>query len=197
MMSQQGTYVKWVSELFPEQGKWTEEDYFALPETNRIIELSDGQIRMSPYPTPLHQLISDNLQFWLSSFVREHGLGRVLSAPTAVRLWEGKVRGPDLIFLRTEHLHRMGAKVIEGPPDWVAEIISLRSRKIDRVEKLAEYAEAGIPEYWLIDPDKQMIRVYLLEENEYRLTATYKAGDMAKSEAILGFEVAISEIFAS
>lgn len=196
-MSQQRTYVRWISELFPEQGRWTEDDYFALPETNRIIELSDGQIIMSPYPTPLHQLISDNLQFWLSSFVREHGLGRVLSAPTAVRLWEGKVRGPDLIFLKTEHLDRIGAKVVEGAPDWVAEIISPRSRKIDRVERLAEYAEAGIPEYWLLDPEKQTIRVYWLEGDKYSLTATYKMGDIAKAETVHGFEVAVSDIFAA
>ncbi len=68
-------------------------------------------------------------------------------------------------------------------PDWVAEIISPGARKTDEVDKLAEYAQAGIPEYWIIDLKKKTVRVYLLPEGgkEYTLAATYTSGQAARS----------------
>lgn len=195
MSEQTHSYVTWLPKLFPEQGKWTEEDYSSLPETSRIIELSQGMIIMSPYPTPKHQIISDNLQNGLSNFVRAGKLGRVMSAPTSIRLWENKIRGPDMLFLRTEHLDQIGRQWVEAPCDWIAEIISPRSRKIDTEDKLVEYAQAGIYEYWLLDPKRETIQVYVLTEGTYTLHSTYKRGDIAKAQTIPGFEIAVSEVF--
>src|SRR5688572_32856156 len=98
MSDQTGNYVTWLPQLFPEQGAWTEEDYFALPDSNRIIELTNGAISMSPPPTPEHQLIADFLTFMLTGFVRQNKLGKVISSPIAVRLWQGKIREPDILF---------------------------------------------------------------------------------------------------
>jgi len=116
-------------------------------------------------------------------------------APIAVRLWKGKIRQPDALFLTTEHLSQVTDTRIEGPPDWVCEIISPRSRKIDTEDKIAEYAQAGIPEYWLLDSKTKTIRVYILEGKRYTLNATYGMGDIAKSVTIRGFEIAVSEVF--
>lgn len=192
----QAVYATEIASLFPVQGEWTEDDYFALPETNRIVELSDGEIIMPPMPPgDAHQKASIWLASSLLMFVDGHNLGTVRSAPLSVRLWEGKIREPDVLFVRTDHLDRIGEKYI-GPPDWVAEILSPRTRKTDVVDKLKEYAQAGIPEYWMIDTKKKTVRVYVLREDEksYTLAATYTSGQVARSETIEGFGISVDRM---
>jgi Uma2 family endonuclease len=189
------TYTKEILELFPMQGEWTEEDFFNLPESNRIIELSDGEIIVSPNPAPMHQIISDKLQTPLSYFVKQHDLGQVMAAPTSLRLWPGKVRGPDLLFLCKERYDQIGPRYVEAPVDWIAEIISPGSRKTDTEKKLSEYAQAGIPEYWVLDSKYETISVYVLEDGVYVLRAMYKAGDIAEAVTIPGFRIAVDEVF--
>lgn len=188
-------YTVEVAWLFPPRGHWTEDAYFSLPDTNYFVELSDGELIMPPLPGEDHQYGSIELVFWLKQHVDEHNLGIVRYAPLPVRLWEGKIREPDVLFISKDHLDRVG-KQAYGPPDWVAEIISPGTRRTDEVEKLAEYAQAGIPEYWLLDPENRTIRVYRLGEGSaYRLAATYGMGDVAKSETISGFEIRVAALF--
>jgi Uma2 family endonuclease len=191
-----GDYVTEIARLFPRQGRWTEDDYFALPESSEIIELINGRLIVTPSPDTYHQDVSHGLLRPLDRFVREHQLGKVYYSPVALRLWEGSIREPDLLFLRTARFGQIGKRIIEGPVDWIAEIISPGSRKTDESEKLQEYAQAGIPEYWLLDPDAKTLRVYLLREAAaYTLVATYALGDTAKSETIEGFSVAVDVVF--
>lgn len=83
-----------VSELFPPQGQWTEADYFALPETNRLLELSEGRLIVHSPPTLGHQEALKRLFARLNEFVERNGLGVVGLAPLPVRLWPGKSAGP-------------------------------------------------------------------------------------------------------
>lgn len=192
-----GEYVTEIARFFPRQGKWTEEHFFALPETMNIVELVDGRIIVSPTPDTGYQDISRELFLLLNTFVKVNQLGVVYYAPVAIRLWEGTLREPDLLFVREENRHRIEKRVINAPVDWVAEIISPSSRQTDEVEKLEEYAVAGIPEYWLLDPKANSIRVYALRGSEtYTLIGTYTSGETAKSEILSGFEVEVSRIFA-
>jgi Uma2 family endonuclease len=192
-----GEYVTEIARLFPRQGKWTEDCYFALPETNYKVELAKGMLIVTPPPDPGHQDISRELFRRLDSFEMSHQLGVVYYSPIGLRLWEGTIREPDLLFLREENRHRIEKHLINAPVDWVAEIISPSSRKSDRVEKLEEYAAAGIPEYWLLDPKARSIRVYALRGSDtYTLIGTYTPGETAKSETLTGFEVEVSRIFA-
>lgn len=117
-----------------------------------------------------------------------------MTAPVDVRLFPGTIRQPDVLFVRQENRSRIGS-FVDGHPDWVSEVISPGSREIDEVTKLEEYARAGIPEYWLLDPDSPSIRVYTLQGDSYILTTTALAGQMALSSAIAGFEVAVDEVF--
>lgn len=187
-------YVTEIAKLFPPQGKWTEYDYFLLPDTNQIIELSDGVLIMPPPPSYSHQNTVGELFFVLKQHVDANDLGTAAVAPLAVRLWEGKIREPDVLFFRKEHADRIGEHHCE-PPDWVAEVISPGTKQVDEVEKLVEYARAGIPEYWLVDPDEQTIRVYALGEGDrYTLAAICAAGQVARSETLEGFEVAVDRV---
>lgn len=188
-------YVTEIARLFPMQGKWTEEDFFALPESNSIIELSNGHLYMVPAPELEHQSASTKLVVSLGNFVDEHHLGVVFHAPTDVRLFPGTIRQPDVVFLSEEHRDRMTEHLIEGAPDWVAEIISPSTRRVDEVEKMHEYARAGVPEYWLLDLEKRTIRVYTLQHGAYGLSGAYGAGETAKSVTLVGFTVAVDTIF--
>lgn len=154
-----------IAELFPMQGDWTEEEYLAL-DTNRLVELSDGKVEMLEMPTIFHQIIVGRLFTALSVFIVAHGLGQILVAPTRVRLRSGKYREPDLVFVAAAHLDRMGELYV-STPDLVVEVMSPDDPQRDRVTKMQEYAQAGIPEYWLLDPRTATLEVYALRHDEY------------------------------
>ena len=183
-----------VAELFPPQGEWTEEDYFALPGTNRIVELSEGRIIMPPHPTRSHQRALEELFVRLRAFILEKELGEVHIAPLPVRLWPGKIREPDIFFLSKEHANRAGEKVY-GVPDLVVEILSPGTEREDQERKYLEYAKAGIREYWIVDPEGKSIEVYILYEGVYKLEGRHKSGQVARSKLLSGFELEVSEVF--
>jgi Uma2 family endonuclease len=192
-MQAKNAYVSGVAELFPPQGEWTEADYFALPETARIVELWDGELSIEPLADAAHQRIVDTLAACLSAY---DPVGEVIVAPVAVRLGEGRIRQPDVLYLKPEGWGRITQRYVNGPPDWVAEVISPGSRETDTKDKLTQYAEAGIPEYWLIDPEAGTVSVYVLGEGAtaYTLRASYAAGETIRSAALDGFEVAVDDL---
>ncbi len=191
----QESHVAEIAKLFPPQGQWTEFKYFMLPDSKHIIELSDGGLIMPPPPSFDHQKAVLELALLLRQHVDAHDLGTVAIAPLAVRLWEGKIREPDVMFFTRGHRERIGQQHC-GPPDWVAEVTSPGTRKTDEVDKLAEYARAGIPEYWLVDPENKSVGVYVLRgEDAYTLAETYAPGQEARSEVIEGFEAPVDRLF--
>jgi len=183
-----------VAEFYPPQGKWTEADYFALPETNRYVELSEGRLIMPPHPTRSHQIAVEELYIRLHAFLQERGLGEVHIAPLPVRLWPGKIREPDIFFISKGHVDRIGEKTC-GVPDLVMEILSPGTQEIDRGEKFFEYAQARVMEYWLVDRDKGRIDGYTLRGSAYELMESYKLGETACSGLLSGFEVLVDEVF--
>jgi Uma2 family endonuclease len=188
-----------VALLYPRQGEWTEADYLALPATNRLVELSDGKLVVPDMATDPHQLAVGELFAAMRAFVRDGALGYVRVAPLPVRLWPGKFREPDIAFLRREHGDRRGEQ-FWGVPDLVVEVISSRTdhssgtERIDRREKFEEYALAGIPEYWLVDPNRRTIEVYVLREGVYHLLGKWGMGEAARSEVLPGFEVSVRAV---
>ncbi len=187
-------FVTEVATLFPPQGEWTEQAYFALPETNRFVELSDGVLTVRSPHSPEHQGVLGNLLMAVREYVDEHDLGTAVLGPFCVRLRQGCIRQPEIAYYKPGHEAAIG-QPISGPPDWVAETISPGTRSADEVDKLAEYAEAGIAEYWMVDPEAKTIRVYALRGGSaYTLAATYAAGQVARSETLPGFEAAVDRI---
>jgi Uma2 family endonuclease len=182
-----------ISRLFPRQGKWTEADYFRLPETNRIIELSEGRLIISPSPTTQHQMILGSLFSTLRTHVTSNKLGMIVISPMDVRLKKGIIRQPDIIFMSNEHLDRITNKRW-GIPDLAIEVTSPGTKKEDRKDKYAEYEKAGIKEYWIVDPFKQNVEIYILEHGNYSLFGKWGTGEMAKSKLLDGFEISIDEI---
>ncbi len=192
---QASTQPEWapVAHLFPPQGQWTEGDYFALPETNRYMELSEGRLIMPPHPTNRHQVAVLELAVRLREFARQHHLGEVRIAPLPVRLWPGKIREPDVFFYFKEHVDRIGEQVC-GVPDLVVEVVSPSTERVDRQEKFQEYAQAGVREYWIVDPDRGTIEVYTLERGAYRPLGVWHRGQKARSALLQDFEVMVDDI---
>ena len=185
-----------VAQLWPPRGQWTEGDYFALPETNRFIELSKGELVMPPHPTHTHQLIVFELAIKMRAFVQKQNLGLVQIGPLPVRLWPGKIREPDILFVANEHSDRI-AEQAYGPPNLVVEVLSPSTRRTDRLEKTVEYARAGVSEYWIVDPNGRTVEVFILREGAYELLGKWEEGEEARSEVLAGFRVAVNEVLVS
>jgi len=184
-----------IARLFPRQGQWTEADYFRLPETNRIIELSEGRLIITPSPTEQHQTVLGNLFVIMRTHVLSNKLGKIIMSPMDTRLWEGKVRQPDIVFMSNEHLDRTTEKTW-GVPDLVVEILSEGTAKVDKEDKYLEYQKAGVQEYWIVDPFNQSVEVYTLKNGTYEIFGKWGLGEIAKSKLLDGFKVSVDSIMA-
>jgi len=184
-----------VALLFPEQGNWCAEDYLALPD-NRLAELSEGCLEVLPMPTTTHQWITLFLYRALESLVWAR-LGLVLVAPLRIELWPGKFREPDVVFMLNKNRHRAREEFWNGA-DLVMEVVSddPESRRRDLITKRAEYARAGISEYWIVDPHRQQITVLRLQGKKYVVHGTFKPGQQARSRLLGGFTIDVSAVFA-
>jgi len=183
-----------IAELFPDQGKWTEEDYFSLPETNKIIELSEGRLIITPSPTTQHQRIVLRLSHLLFDYVSLHDLGEIIISPMDVRLYPGVIRQPDIVFMSNEHRERITERYW-GVPDLVIEVLSESTAKEDKVDKFFEYEKAGVPEYWIVDSDKRTIDIFGLKDNSYNLVGTFKVGDKIASNLLINLDASVESIF--
>jgi Uma2 family endonuclease len=186
-----------VARLFPPQGGWSEEDYLNLPGS-RLAEFDHGCIEVLDMPSELHQLLVAFLYRALLAHVTERRLGTVLFAPMPVRLWEGKLREPDVLFMRREHAARRHGSYWRGA-DLVMEVISPNDLRRDKETKRREYAQAGIPEYWLADSAEKTVTVFILPENAdcYAVHGVWSAGERVESASLPGFAVAVDELFAA
>jgi Uma2 family endonuclease len=181
-----------VARLFPDQGHWSEEDYLAL-NVNRFVEFAHGQVEVLPMPTITHQLIALFIYRLLHQFASQRQLGMVLAAPTRVRLWPGKYREPDVLFLKAENAARCGEDFWVGA-DLVVEVVSDDDRRRDLEIKRREYAQAKIPEYWIVDPLEGRITVLRLDEgrDSYVEHGVFARGDRAASHLLSGLEVDVT-----
>lgn len=124
-----------------------------------------------------------------------HSLGEVLFAPMPVQLWTKKYREPDILFFGAARRQTSGPFV--APPDLVMEVVSPDDPDRDDVKKRAEYAQAGIPEYWTVDPLQQRIIVLVLAGAEYAGFGEYTRGMRAALRLLEGFSVDVDEVFAA
>jgi Uma2 family endonuclease len=185
-----------IAYLFPSQGDWRESAYLAL-NTNLLVELSQGRLEVLPIPTTSHQMLLAYLYGLLLTFTTKQDLGMVLMAGTRVRLWPGEIREPDITFMLKEHAGRMSNKFWKGA-DLVMEIASggAEDRKRDLKDKRREYARAGIPEYWIVDPREEQITVLRLDGKKYAVHGEYPQGTTASSHLLPGFSVDVTTAFA-
>ncbi len=182
-----------VALLLPAQGQWSESDYLWLTDrTKNLVELTDGYIEVLPMPTEEHQRIVLFLYRALYAFLAARGMGLVLVAPLRLLLQIGRYREPDLLLLLSQDDSRRGNQHWTGA-DLVVEVVSPDDPQRDLVQKRQEYAAAGIPEYWIVNPDDEQITVLRLEGTEYIEHSVATRGAQAASALLEGFAVGVAE----
>ena len=151
---------------------------------------------MTPPPSTTHQFSNARLQTKMTNFVDAKGLGWVLAAPIGVRLPPQPVPlEPDIVFVSAAHKAIIEEKYIEGVPDLVVEVLSPSNWLYDRNEKYQLYQSTGVPEYWIVDYRAKTVEVFVLEQGEYTLIGKWGVGDSAESRVLVGFKVAVADIF--
>ena len=181
-------------DLQPLQGLWTEAQYLKLTDqSNHLIEFTDGVIEVLPMPTRDHQNIVRFLFLALHTFLQQLG-GTVLFGPLRLQVRPGKQREPDLLLLldandlRNQNRYWLGA-------DLVVEVVSADNPERDTVEKVADYAEAQIPEYWIVNPLDETITVLTLAGAAYATHGVFGRGATATSPLLDGFAVSVDGVF--
>jgi Uma2 family endonuclease len=161
-----------------------------MPETNQPHELWDGGLIMSPTPSFLHQEIAFRFHRALHDWVAAHQLGKVIGAPIDMVLSSHRAVQPDVAFIAKARLDII-RRVIVGPADLVAEVVSLGGRSRDRIEKRDLYEQHGVREYWIIDPEPETVEVLALVNGRYELVKRSHPGESGASQLLPGFEVSV------
>lgn len=182
---------------WPTQGEWTYEDYESLPDDGRRYEVIEGVLYVTPAPNFDHQYTVGEIFAALRTYVREHQLGMVISAPFEVRLPDiAPVVQPDVLFIAAERTPRPGAARFVGPPALIVEVISRSTARTDKVVKFSAYERAGVREYWLVDVRTHSVEVYSLsEEGTYELAGQYVSGETVTSTVLSDLALPVDELF--
>ena len=154
---------------------YTVADYAAWND-NRRYELLHGRVHaMSPAPTLRHQAISRNLSFEVVHFLKPKTKCQVFYAPVDVYLADDTVVQPDIIVVCDPE--KLEPKGCVGAPDLIVEILSPSTSKTDWKEKYRLYEQAGVREYWIVNPDDGLLHVFRLLNSKFQLDGTYAAED--------------------
>jgi Uma2 family endonuclease len=192
-----------------EQRKYTYADYLAWPEDERI-ELIDGV----PYhtyggpvfeggpvmlaaPARVHQVISRNLFRQIDRFLTGKPC-EAYYAPFAVRLNAAEnddtTLEPDISVVCDES--KLDDRGCNGAPDYVAEILSSSTARKDRLLKYQKYQQAGVREYWIVDPDTRSLQACVMNESGFYVAVVYSDTDIAPVAVLPGCEINLADVFA-
>jgi len=174
----------------------TAEQYLQLGEDPpRIrLELVEGEIAASPSPTPEHSFTGIHLILLLGIYIETNGLGE-LHRDVDTILNQFTVRRPDILFFSTARRHLIGKKAMQGPPDLAIEVISPSSIEVDRVDKFAQYREAGVAHYWIVDPIGKTIEAFRLDGNQFIASGRGQQKDVVKLQPFLDLEIPLARLW--
>ena len=186
-----------VARLFPPQGHWDESDFLRI-HTNRMAELVNGRLEVLPTPTWIHAWIVDFFVTRLKQHLADDKLeGNVFTAVLPVRLFPGRIREPDIMYFAPGSEPAAGEDY-PNRVDLAIEVVSEGSdaRKRDYISKREDYAQAGVPEYWIVDPFDKRITVLTLQGNQYTELGAFTTSQNAQSKLLDGFQIQVDEVFA-
>jgi Uma2 family endonuclease len=174
----------------------TYEDLKQMPQDGNRYEIIDGEPIVSPAPSLIHAEIVARLFLLIRGFVIGGGIGKhVFTAPVDVRLTGVRIVEPDIVYVspaRSEIL--ADPALIDGAPDLIVEVLSPSNRTYDEQVKYRLYAEAGVREYWLVDPERETLAIFALGGDGYALVP--HDPEHARSVILPGLEIDVAPLFA-
>jgi len=183
-----------VKEALPDYERlYTVEDYRSWDENIRC-ELYEGALIVAEAPTTRHQGILMNISARLYNFLKDKPC-KVFPAPFAVRLFENEetLFEPDIVVVCDKS--KLVERGFEGAPDMVIEILSPSTARLDKKLKYSKYEKSGVKEYWIVDPEQNLVEANILVNDKY-ISAIYTENDKAPVHILDGFEVDLKDVFA-
>jgi Uma2 family endonuclease len=182
----------------PRGVKLTYDDFVLFPDDGLRHELIDGEHYVTPSPNTKHQRVSLNLTLELGNWIRQHPIGRLYYAPLDVVFTQFDVVEPDLLYMSNARAAEIETTAnIRGVPELVVEIGSPGTRRRDETTKRTLYERTGVSEYWVVDPELEVIRVYRRDGERFarphELSA--EAGDVLTTPLLPGLELRLDDIF--
>lgn len=174
---------------------WTYEDYLHFPDDGKRYELVDGEVFVTPAPNIRHQDIVGWLFVQLYEHLRRHGGGRVFVAPVDAVLSTTDVVQPDIVFVSDADTGRLTPANLQGPPTLAVEVLS--DPRHDRVRKRRLYAQFGVTEYWIVDPDGERVEIHRLESQQYPTPTLLEAGTELTTPLLPGLSVDVAALLAA
>lgn len=178
--------------------KLTYQDYLELPDDGNRYEIIDGELFVNPAPVPQHQRIVANLMFAFLVHLRATRSGEVLTSPLDIVLGSDTVVQPDLNVFVGERRQIIGQKNVQGAPDLVIEVLSPGTRRLDEIKKRRAYETSGVTEYWIVDPEAELVKIYRRTAGTFDLAAelTTEEGGAIITPLLPGFTLDVSAVFA-
>jgi Uma2 family endonuclease len=184
----------------PRDTRLTYEDFLLFPDDGRRHEIIDGEHYVTPSPNTRHQELVGRLHFELALYLRDHPqAGRVFLAPFDVVFTRWDVVEPDLLLVAGDQTSIITDKNVQGAPALVVEILSPSTRKTDEQVKRRLFDRGGVREYWLVDPELELIKVFRRQaDGSLRRDAelTREALDILVTPLLAGFTLQLEKLFA-
>lgn len=180
----------------PVPGTMTAEEFFALPDDGKRYELLDGVVEEMTAPNPKHQRVVGRLLVLLVRALQESGRGEVFLAPYDIVLDVHTVLQPDLVFIANENAGIVNDKNVRGAPDFVVEVLSPSTRRKDVLRKSRLYARAGVPWYWIVDPEIDRVEFMQRDGGDYALAARFDAPAVAEPPGFPTVRIPLDALFA-
>lgn len=171
---------------------YTYADLEHFPEDNLRREIISGELFETASPTTRHQDVVLTLGVKLFAYKGEHG-GKVYIAPTDVYFSDIDVVVPDVLFVSAQEIARVEKKLVRGAPTLVVEVSSPSTRKLELARKRELYRSFGVPEYWYVDLDADLVQVYRLVD-DYLVAHIFGRADTLKSPVLAGFSITVEEL---
>jgi Uma2 family endonuclease len=178
--------------------KLTYDDFVLFPDDGKRHELIDGEHYVTPSPNTKHQRVSINLVYLIQAWLEEHPVGRLFHAPYDIVLTQFDVVEPDLIYVSNERAAEiLTTQHLRGAPELVVEIGSRGTRKRDETIKRHLYERTGVREYWFVDPELDVVRVYRRDGERFTrpLELSREAGELLATPLLPGLTLSLERIF--
>jgi Uma2 family endonuclease len=176
--------------------KLTYADYVLLPDDGLRHEIIEGEHYVTAAPVTRHQRISGRLFYLIQDHLEAHPIGEVFAAPFDVLLSEINVFVPDLVYVSKERSRLITEKNLQGAPDLAIEILSPSTKSRDERLKRDVYQRTGVDEYWLVDPDRNVIQVYRQSGGGFGQPVQYGKADVLTTPLLPGFQLSLDRVLA-